>query len=266
MSNYKNPFVPGGKFYNSRITDGSKVTEPRIMPRWAEQTEQQQNTIGTKFYDINTGEFIEQVEDNITQIISIEKTKYIEYSEKYSKNIFYTSIKGIFFTSYIVNASKNDVNFHILTGLTTEELNVRAFLVLIRRSENYYRDGSPELYNRKYSKNSINATFSDFSTHPGGEYDNDGVYHSPAGAYQFTESTWNSISKQANLSDFSPKNQDLGAIQLIKNFKAIENVKTGNFLNAINLLKSQWQPFEKGRVPDVWFKNIYKENIISELS
>lgn len=37
MSNYKNPFEPGGKFYNPRITDGSKVTEPRIMPRWTEQ-------------------------------------------------------------------------------------------------------------------------------------------------------------------------------------------------------------------------------------
>ena len=43
MSNYKNPFSKGGKFYNpritdtSRVTDASDVTEPRIMPRWAEQ-------------------------------------------------------------------------------------------------------------------------------------------------------------------------------------------------------------------------------------
>ncbi len=37
MSDYKNPFEPGGAFYNPRITDASKVIEPRIMPRWAEE-------------------------------------------------------------------------------------------------------------------------------------------------------------------------------------------------------------------------------------
>jgi hypothetical protein len=46
MSNYKNPFEPGGKFYNPRITDGSKVTEPRIMPRWAEQFSPQNTRFG----------------------------------------------------------------------------------------------------------------------------------------------------------------------------------------------------------------------------
>ncbi len=54
MSNYKNPFSKGGKFHNPRIIDTSRVTEPRIMPRWA-------NTYNKEKYDIDMLHIIPQI-------------------------------------------------------------------------------------------------------------------------------------------------------------------------------------------------------------
>ncbi len=128
MSNYKNPFEPGGAFYNPRITDASKVIKPRIMPDWVVE-KQQQSTIGTEFYDINTGKFIEQADDGETQIIFIEKAKHTEYSEKCSNYPFEFLRKPIFFTHYIIKSSENDTNFHVIKKITSKELNERAIWV-----------------------------------------------------------------------------------------------------------------------------------------
>ncbi len=43
MVNYKNPFEPGGAFYNPQITDASRVIEPRIMPGWVAKKNNQRN-------------------------------------------------------------------------------------------------------------------------------------------------------------------------------------------------------------------------------
>jgi len=60
------------------------------------------------------------------------------------------------------------------------------------------------------------GTFGDLSRHP------DRVIHTPnyssaaAGAYQFMPGTWESVQRKLNLPDFSPRSQDLGAIELIR--------------------------------------------------
>ena len=84
-------------------------------------------------------------------------------------------------------------------------------------------------------------TFDDFSQHPD-------VYVSKlnstaAGGYQFTNETWNEVSKALNLSDFSPHAQDLGAIYLLNKLGAVDALLNGNLNEAIFLTGKRWDAF-----------------------
>ena len=52
---------------------------------------------------------------------------------------------------------------------------------------------------------------------------------SAAGAYQFLSGTWDEKAKTLNLPDFSPRNQDLAAILLLKGTGSLTDVKKGRF-------------------------------------
>ncbi len=283
MSNYKNPFSKGGKFYNPRITDASrvidasKVTKPRIMPRWAEQ--KQQPTLGTKFYDINTGKLIEQVDGNVL-IISIEKEKFQQYKSNYNTNIYNYN-----FTSFIILSSKNDTNFHILYGLTTEELNVRAFLATLRYAENTGPGQTEPLgYNAQYT----GITFTDLEYNPTNpdaveaysKHPNKTLSKPPgwitsstaAGAYQFLYKTWISFP----FSKFNPTNQDKGALILIQRQEignprakgVIEDIKNGNISSSAEKLNGTWTSLPRGDeegLNENEFLNKFNECLINEL-
>jgi len=150
-------------------------------------------------------------------------------------------------------------------GMNESELYTRAFMAFIKRAENYYKDGSPEIYNRKYRKD-YQGTFTDYSQHPGGDYDNKGVFHSPAGAYQITQETWDEIVSVMHLEGFYPQNQDIGVLYLFNRRDALGDIKTGNYKNAIKKLRGTWEPFQPGKVPENWLDNVYNEELINELN
>jgi len=95
---------------------------------------------------------------------------------------------------------------------TREEL---ALLDVIASSESSYGNG--EGYDVMYGGD----RFSDFSDHPRVMQPitvgpNTGRRSSAAGRYQFLGSTWDSVASQLGLSDFSPRSQDMAALQLAR--------------------------------------------------
>lgn len=59
-------------------------------------------------------------------------------------------------------------------------------------------------------------TFNSFARHPDIVNRGGGYASSAAGRYQFLTPTWNSVARSLGLSDFSPANQDRGALELIR--------------------------------------------------
>jgi tape measure domain-containing protein len=69
---------------------------------------------------------------------------------------------------------------------------------------------------RGYQTMFTGRTFSSFASHPrmiqrGGRYASDA-----AGRYQFLSTTWDGVARSLGLRDFSPANQDIGALELIR--------------------------------------------------
>lgn len=54
-----------------------------------------------------------------------------------------------------------------------------------------------------------------------------------AGAYQFLKSTWDIVAEALSLTDFSPLNQDRGAVELLRRRKALDYIIAGDFYHAI---------------------------------
>ncbi len=67
-----------------------------------------------------------------------------------------------------------------------------------------------------------------------------GINSTAAGRYQLLSRYWDAYKKQLNLADFSPKNQDLVALQQIKEQKALNDVLSGNFSEAVRKVSNIW--------------------------
>ncbi|HEY6010644.1 MAG TPA: hypothetical protein VIX18_04160, partial [Nitrospirota bacterium] len=65
-----------------------------------------------------------------------------------------------------------------------------------------------------------------------------------AGAYQFVIKTWRNVAAQYGLPDFSPINQDCGAVALIVQHGAMDLVLSGRPLEAIRRINSKWIEWE----------------------
>lgn len=61
------------------------------------------------------------------------------------------------------------------------------------------------------------------------------VNSSASGAYQQIISTWDEQQRALALPDFSPRSQDLAAVNLLRRAGAIEHILSGNLLNAIEV-------------------------------
>lgn len=122
------------------------------------------------------------------------------------------------------------------------ETNVKAFLKLIRYCEHHRREDDG-VYYVLYG----GGHFTDTSTHPmpkGKEIrDSHHKRHTPSGAFQITYDTWERLKKQGVVNGFSPHEQDIAALYIIKEFHALENIRKGDIQTAISKLRSQWAAF-----------------------
>jgi muramidase (phage lysozyme) len=85
-----------------------------------------------------------------------------------------------------------------------------------------------------------------------------------AGRYQFLKKTWNGL----NMPDFTPANQDRGAIKLVKGRGALQDVRAGRFDAAVTKCRQEWASFpgagydqpEKSlsKMREVWEKALAK--------
>lgn len=90
-----------------------------------------------------------------------------------------------------------------------------------------------------------NERFSNLSAHPNvrkafKQTDGKSNFTTAAGRYQFLKGTWDGLSRQYNLKDFSPQSQDIGAIGLIMQKGALNDVLKGDYQAAIQKLGGTW--------------------------
>jgi muramidase (phage lysozyme) len=128
-----------------------------------------------------------------------------------------------------------------------EHSNVRAFLWMLRHGEGTQaEDGYRIVFGgrRFVGKDGIIGTLDDFADHPRGAITatlaGKPITSTAAGAYQFLSRTWDGLVKQYGFADFSPKNQDLGAVALIKGRKALDDVIAGRFEAAVMKCNKEW--------------------------
>lgn len=123
-----------------------------------------------------------------------------------------------------------------VTANSSLSLNMRAFLDTIA-----YAEGTniPEGYRIIFSF----EEFTSFEDHPRVRVPFGDNYSTAAGRYQFIESTWDSVKSTLELQDFSPENQDLAAVQLIKNRGAFDDVEAGRFEEAVEKVAKIWASF-----------------------
>jgi muramidase (phage lysozyme) len=113
---------------------------------------------------------------------------------------------------------------------------IQAFLKLIRVPEGTSsEDGYRIMFTGK--------RFSSFADHPRLLQCAGDLCSDAAGAYQFLSTTWDSL----NLPDFSPENQDKGAIELIKRRGAYQNIIDGNIRTALDKCSWEWASLPPGR-------------------
>jgi muramidase (phage lysozyme) len=122
-----------------------------------------------------------------------------------------------------------------LRAALAEHSNVRAFLRAIRLGEGTSDD-------RGYHRIVGGQEFEDFSHHPGVKVflPRYGVRSSAAGAYQFIWPTWNGLVAEYGFEDFAPERQDQGAVALILEHHALDEVEAGKVVEAIRLCSPVW--------------------------
>ncbi|MGL4503878.1 MAG: hypothetical protein ACRC78_02625 [Planktothrix sp.] len=118
--------------------------------------------------------------------------------------------------------------------------NITAFLKMIRVHEGTKDDDG---YRRMFGGN----LFSDYSDHPRKLQTGSGITSDAAGAYQFLSTTWDSVAEALGLTDFSPANQDRGAIELIRRRGAYEDVIEGRINEALEKCSWEWASMPPGR-------------------
>jgi muramidase (phage lysozyme) len=111
---------------------------------------------------------------------------------------------------------------------------VRAGLDTIAKSE-----GVKHGYNTLYG----NTKFNSLEKHPNIKVTKWGITSTASGRYQFLYRTWNDIAKKLNLTSFSPKNQDIGALYLLDEKGALDDLAKGNVISAFYKARKVWASF-----------------------
>lgn len=113
--------------------------------------------------------------------------------------------------------------------------NIRAFLRIIREGETGQTDDA-------YRTIVGGGKFDSFADHPRQRVHIPrlNVWSTAAGAYQFLERTWDDLVTRYGLDSFSPYNQDCGAIALINDAGALDDVIDGRLDEAIRKCARIW--------------------------
>jgi muramidase (phage lysozyme) len=119
---------------------------------------------------------------------------------------------------------------------------VKAFLDTIATAEG---TATPDGYHTQYT----GTKFASFNDHPrelkcGRRYGKK-LCSDAAGRYQFLSTTWDRFAKKFGVKDFSPQNQDLMAIELIREKGALGDVEAGRFEPAVRKLAYIWPSFRR---------------------
>jgi muramidase (phage lysozyme) len=61
-----------------------------------------------------------------------------------------------------------------------------------------------------------------------------------AGRYLLLSSTWDRLAKKIGATDFSPANQDRAAIELLREYRALEDIEASRFEVAVHKLTAVW--------------------------
>lgn len=119
---------------------------------------------------------------------------------------------------------------------------VKAFLDTIAAAEG---TATPDGYRTQYT----GTKFASFSDHPremkcGRRYGKK-LCSDAAGRYQFLSTTWDRFAKKFGVNDFSPQNQDLVAIELIREQGALGDIEAGRWSSAVKKLADIWPSFRR---------------------
>jgi muramidase (phage lysozyme) len=129
--------------------------------------------------------------------------------------------------------------------------NVKAFLKMIRKSEGTdYPNGYRYLFGSSPNKEIL---IDDYSDHPNKMFPytnkaNKVIKTSATGAYQILGSVWKSIKDKYELTDFSPENQDIAALELLSQKNCVQKLIDGKFLEVLDKAKSIWASLPNSNV------------------
>lgn len=120
-----------------------------------------------------------------------------------------------------------------VTAEHVQHPNMQAFLRVIRAGE-----GTADAagYSRLYG----GGAFSSFADHPRIKVKAGAWTSTAAGAYQFLARVWDETARIMGLGDFSPANQDLGAVGRIAARGALPDVLAGRFDSAVRKCAWEW--------------------------
>jgi len=118
--------------------------------------------------------------------------------------------------------------------------NVSAFLKAIAEAEG---GGYDFKYGAVKGKKNDVWRFADFSTHPGPGF---GGKTTAAGMYQINIATWREHGGKMDLSDCSPKTQDLIVIELLRSVGIIDKIKAGDIAGAMGAASRKWAALPAG--------------------
>lgn len=138
--------------------------------------------------------------------------------------------------------NKFDPTINWLLGMYPNMKNIKAFLDTIAYAEGTYSKGDNG-YNVLFG----GSLFNSYKWHPKIPKKYGKLWTSAAGRYQFMSKTtktkvdtWDRISSKIGLKDFSPASQDAGAIELIKEQGAFNDIQNGFFESAIRKCNDVW--------------------------
>lgn len=114
--------------------------------------------------------------------------------------------------------------------------NVRRYLDMIAAAEGV-KHGYGTLFGNK--------EFADFSKHPNvrqsfTQTDGKKNVTTAAGKYQFIKPTWDGLARKLNLKDFSPRSQDIAAVELLRENGSLDDVLAGNYDAAVQKDGKTW--------------------------